>query len=275
MANCNRVPHTAVSGAFPPQPLCYSDTIIATGETMSRQVSRFLCALALLGGCTGLVYSPRPQALPVALSQLPGAPVDGQTAAHNFVAVVVQMQPAIARECQVRSPDRNCNFLIVVDDRPGQEANAFQTTDRAGRPIIAFTLPLIVEAQNQDELAFIMGHEASHHILGHLERTQESALTGALILGTLASLGGGSDGAISHAQKIGASVGARRYSQEFELEADRLGTEIAFDAGFDPARGALFFDRLPDPGDRFLGSHPPNAERLAAVDQTLARLRGY
>jgi hypothetical protein len=30
---------------------------------------------------------------------------------------------------------------------------------------------------------------------------------------------------------------------------------------------------LPDPGDRFLGTHPPNAERKALVRQTVARLR--
>lgn len=49
------------------------------------------------------------------------------------------------------------------------------------------------------------------------------------------------------------------------LEADGLGTEIAIRAGYDPVHGAEFFTRLPDPGDTFLGSHPPNAQRIAAV----------
>lgn len=242
---------------------------------MPRRIASLTALLILLGGCSGLVLTPQPQPDPVPLAQTGAGPVTGATAARNFVDVVSRMEPVVERECRFRSPQLNCDFRIVVDDRPGEPANAFQTQDRSGRPIIAFTLPLIVEAQNQDELAFIMGHEASHHILGHLERTQASALTGALVLGTLASLGGGSDGAISQAQKIGATVGARRYSQDFELEADRLGTEIAFDAGFDPARGALFFDRLPDPGNTFLGSHPPNAAREQAVQQTLAQLRGF
>ena len=240
---------------------------------MVRPISRLLCALTLLGGCAELVYPPQP--LPNPVVQTTGVEEDSQTAARNFVAVVDRMQPAIVAECQLRSPGRNCNFLIAVDDRPGQQPNAFQTTDRRGRPIIAFTLPLIVEAQNQDELAFVIGHEAAHHILGHRERTEQSALTGALVLGRLASLGGGSVDAINQAQRLGAAVGARRYSQDFELEADRLGTEIAFDAGFDPERGALFFDRLPDPGNTFLGSHPPNAAREQAVEETLARLRGF
>jgi len=242
---------------------------------MPRRIASLAALLTLLGGCSGLVLTPQPLPGPVPLAQIGAGPVNGATAARNFVDVVSRMEPVVERECWLRSPQLNCDFLIVVDDRPGEPANAFQTQDRSGRPIIAFTLPLIAEAQNQDELAFIMGHEAGHHILGHLERTQESAMTGALILGTLASLGGGSDGAITQAQQIGATVGARRYSQEFELEADQLGTEIAYDAGFDPARGALFFDRLPDPGDSFLGTHPPNADRAATVRDTLARLRGY
>jgi Zn-dependent protease with chaperone function len=247
----------------------------AKGEMMARLIPGLLSAILLASGCVGPYPSQQPLPGPVPLAQAGTAPVDGSTAARNFVEVVTRMEPVVEQECRQRSPQLNCDFFIVVDDRPGQPPNAFQTEDRQGRPVIAFTLPLIAEARNQDELAFVMGHEASHHILGHLERTRESALTGALILGTLASLGGGGDGAVSQAQQIGASVGARRYSQDFELEADRLGTEIAFDAGFDPGRGALFFDRLPDPGNTFLGSHPPNAERTAAVQETLARLRGF
>ena len=242
---------------------------------MARLIPGLLAATLMISGCVGPLPAPHPLPAPVPLGVAGGGPVDGSAAARNFVAVVTRMEPIVEQECRLRSPQLNCDFLIVVDDRPGQPPNAFQTRDRSGRPVVAFTLPLIAGAQNQDELAFIMGHEASHHIMGHLDRTRESALTGALILGTLASTGGGGDGAVSQARQIGATVGARRYSQDFELEADRLGTEITFDAGFDPGRGALFFDRLPDPGNTFLGTHPPNAERAQIVQQTLARLRGF
>ena len=69
-------------------------------------------------------------------------------------------------------------------------------------------------------------------------------------------------------------MGARRYGRQFELEADALGTVIAYRAGYDPVRGAAFFTRLPDPGDQFLGSHPPNADRIALVREVVAGLRG-
>jgi predicted Zn-dependent protease len=71
---------------------------------------------------------------------------------------------------------------------------------------------------------------------------------------------------------LGASVGSRQYSKEYELEADALGAEIAFAAGYDPLRGAAYFDRIPDPGDRFLGTHPANARRKEVVRAVVARL---
>ena len=69
-------------------------------------------------------------------------------------------------------------------------------------------------------------------------------------------------------------LGEMKRSREFELEADRLGAEIAYVAGFDPRVGAAFFDRIPDPGDQFLGSHPANADRKRVVAETVAQLGG-
>ena len=161
----------------------------------------------------------------------------------------------------------------MIDDRPGQPANAFQTVDNQGRPILAFSLALIADARNMDEIAFVLGHEAAHHIAGHLPKTEQSAVTGAILAGVLAAATGMDQVGIEQAQQIGAGVGARSYSKEFELQADAMGTEIAFHAGYDPLRGAAFFDRLPDPGDRFLGSHPGNAQRKATVQRVMADLR--
>ena len=193
--------------------------------------------------------------------------------ARGFVDVVRQVEPIAEQECRTRSPSLNCDFLIVVDDTPNAPPNAFQTLDERGRPIIAFTVSLLQNVRNGDELAFIMAHEAAHHISGHLARQERNATIGAIVFGQIAGrVGRGTAEAVRTAQQLGAVVGARRYSKEFELEADALGTVIAARAGFDPVRGAEFFFRLPDPGDRVLGTHPPNAERVAIVNQTAASL---
>ncbi len=159
------------------------------------------------------------------------------------------------------------------DQRPDQPANAYQTLDGRGQPVVAFTLALIADARNVDELAFVMGHEAAHHIAGHIPRTQETAMAGAMVGGILAAMSGGDQETVRTLQDLGATVGARTYSKNFELEADALGAEIALRAGYDPVRGAAFFDRLPDPGDEFLGSHPPNSKRRETVRAAVAALQ--
>ena len=165
-----------------------------------------------------------------------------------------------------------CDFNIIIDDRPNQPSNAYQTLDKKGRPVVVFTLPLIRDARNADELAFVLGHETAHHIAGHIERQQQNAVAGAVIFAGLATLTGGDANAVRSAQKLGAQVGARTYSKDFELEADALGTIITAKAGYNPIRGAEFFTRIPDPGDKFLGTHPPNAARIKIVRQTAAEL---
>jgi predicted Zn-dependent protease len=67
-------------------------------------------------------------------------------------------------------------------------------------------------------------------------------------------------------------LGLRSYSKTYELQADALGTLIAANAGYDPLRGVAFFTRIPDPGDAFLGTHPPNCRRIKIVREAAASL---
>ena len=249
--------------------------------TMARYIPLFLCCL--LNACAvpisrssvdGDVLTKQPA--PVAAPENPlisGTPTDiARNAVATFVEVVQTVEPVAEAECRARAPSSNCDFRIVVDDRAGLPPNAYQTLDETGRPIVAFTIPLIVEVRNSDEMAFILAHEAAHHIEGHLLRQRQNADVGAAVFGQLAGVIGGSDpDAILAAQEFGAALGARTYSKDFELEADALGTVIAAKSGYNPLRGAEFFFRIPDPGNRFLGTHPANADRLATVQRTASR----
>lgn len=235
-----------------------------------------ILALALLSGCAA---PPRPvpptdPAGPGASAPAPGTGrAAAERAARTFVTVVDRVEPVAERECRARREDAECDFQIFVDSRPGAPPNAFQTLDRRGRPVIVFSLALVADARNPDEIAFILGHEAGHHIAGHIPRAQVNAELGALVLGGLAEAAGQGRREIDAAAELGAALGFRRFAREFELEADALGTVIAARAGFDPLRGAEFFARIPDPGDRFLGTHPPNAQRMDVVRRTYADLR--
>ena len=233
-----------------------------------KRILTMASLLALVAACV-------PAGAPV--QRVPASPQSGigqtgvpprlstDAAARNFVSAVARVQPLAERICRERTRNTPCDFRIIVDNDPSKGVNAYQTVGDNGEPILGFTLPLIAEARNQDEIAFVIGHEAAHHILGHIPQTQRNAGTGAILAGILVAAGGGDAGAIQNAQQIGATLGARGYSQRYELQADYLGVEITERAGFDALRGAEFFNRIPDPGDSFLGSHPPNAERMNTV----------
>ncbi len=188
-----------------------------------------------------------------------------QEAAAAFTEVVARVEPVAEQECRAAAPEMNCDYRIRIDLREDEPPNAFQSVDSKGRPVITFTIALVSDAQSPDELAFILGHEAAHHIGNHLTRQRKNAEAGAVVYGGLATFAGSSAAQVAHEEQIGAKKGARSYSKDFELEADEIGTVIAARAGYNPLLGAAFFDRFPDPGDKFLGTHPPNAARLEAV----------
>lgn len=239
-----------------------------------RKLLPFIAAVAL-GACTvetaeTPASKPAPKTTTTAAVKKTAPPkVSSRTAVANFRAVVRQVEPVAERECRARSPKLNCDFKIVVDERTNQPPNAFQTLDKSGRPILGFTIALIADARNRDEIAFVMGHEAAHHISEHLAKQQQTAIGGAIIGGLIAASVGID---VDAGQRLGGTVGARAYSKNNELEADALGTVIAKRAGYDPVRGAQFFARIPDPGDRFLGTHPPNASRVETVRKVNSQL---
>lgn len=219
-----------------------------------------LLLVPILAGCVpSLASFDAPGQLP------PGATPD-------FAEAVDRIGPVATEMCRAAPQRRNCAFAFAVDDREGLPANAFQTLDRRGRPWIVVTSALIALARNPDELAFVIGHEAAHHVAGHIPKREMQAVEGAMLAGVLATAAGATPEEVEEAQSLGAALAAGQYSQRFELEADALGAEIAWRAGFDPLRGAAFLSRLPDPGAQGHRSHPSNAERRKVVARSVAAL---
>ncbi|WP_170409690.1 M48 family metallopeptidase [Ruegeria atlantica] len=201
----------------------------------------------------------------------------GNTGEYQVEAAEVRdLSRSIGREarneCLRRAKVRNCDFTVLVDLNPQAEANAFQTLDDKGQPVIIMTRSMIQSVQNPDELAFVLGHETAHHLLRHIPRQAENAQESAAIFSNLGKLFGEEGEDLERTQKIGAEVGVQLNVKTFELEADQLGTILTHNAGYDPLIGAKYFDRIPDPEDSFLSSHPPNAQRVQMVQDTARKL---
>ncbi len=143
----------------------------------------------------------------------------------------------------------------------------------------AFTIPggnvyvttkLMDFVQSDDELAVILGHEIGHnenkHTLKHLQKL------------SVAQKFLGDDWG-----KLGATILdilTLPYGQPQELESDRAGVYLAYEAGFNPEKGTDFFDRINDGkqrGDmeRFLSTHPFPGERSACLKKYLQRCKAH
>ncbi len=136
---------------------------------------------------------------------------------------------------------------------------------------------LLLRAQNEAELAFVLGHEISHYIKRHsllnFEKTRRSA--GFLTVLNVATAGLASIGTLI-------AVGAlASYSRDQEREADAGGFELAVGRGYDPRQGALFWENAgeedganpnrakPSP---YMASHPATKERLETLNKRAAEI---
>lgn len=162
-------------------------------------------------------------------------------------------------------------FFVVKDNT----INAFAMPGG----VIGVHTGLIVAANNESEVAGVLGHEIGHVTQHHLARMlaqqkNDSILTmAAMGLALLASRASPelANGALT---TVTASAVQKQldYTREHEREADRVGLQIMSNAGFDPRAMPAFFETL-QRGTRFvegsapsfLRTHPLTIERIADV----------
>ena len=132
---------------------------------------------------------------------------------------------------------------------------------------IVFTSGMVHFAEDEDELAIIMGHELAHLTSKHLPKN----ISVAALCGTL----GGLTGPLAPwtTQALYAP-----YSRKNEREADYIGLIYAHNAGYDIEKGATLWKRfaLEIPKSRsksFLRSHPASPERILRVRKVVGLIK--
>jgi predicted Zn-dependent protease len=190
-----------------------------------------------------------------------------------------------SRAAIVRNP-RVDNYLNTLGRRlvtktPGGAQFRFQFKVVDDQSINASGLPggfvyvnrgTIASVANEAELAGVIAHEIGHVVLRHGTHQISNAYVLQAPISTIGAVG--SKSVTEVLSKIGGGFAASsmvlRNPQETESQADLLGTQILYDAGYDPRAAARFFEKIEN--EQFIGDHPSPANRMANIAKEIERL---
>jgi len=106
---------------------------------------------------------------------------------------------------------------------------------------IYITRGLLVNLENEAQLAAVLGHETGHVTALHGVRQLQRNLGISLVLDAIGSATESTR--VQSMAKVVANLANLRYSREDETQADELGAEYAYKAGYKPVGNAGFTER--------------------------------
>lgn len=198
--------------------------------------------------------------------------------------VEVEKQRKVVTDPQVQGYlNRLGNRLLT-----GVRAREFDFTFKAVRDnsVNAFAVPgghvyvhtgLIKAAQNETELASVMAHEINHAVARHGTQQLTQQYGYGLVIQLL--LGQNPNLLAQLASTLFGQGAFMAYSRSMENQADYLGVETMYRAGYDPRGMISFFKKIDtinqrNPGalEQFFSSHPMTGERLRNVQIEISKL---
>jgi predicted Zn-dependent protease len=140
---------------------------------------------------------------------------------------------------------------------------------------------LILAADEEAELAGVMGHEIAHVAARHGTKsmTKGNIIGWAMIPLILLGPGGWGGYGLYQGLNLAIPIGFLKFSRDQEAEADYLGLQYMYKAGYDPNAFVSFFEKLEaedrrHPGSipKLFSSHPPTPERVQKAQQEIASI---
>jgi beta-barrel assembly-enhancing protease len=173
----------------------------------------------------------------------------------------------------VRNSDAKIPFTVKVID--ADEINAFALPGG----FFYVNSGLILAADAESELAGVMAHEMSHVIAHHAARQMTRTQYARLGTIPLIFVGGMAGYGAYQAASIAIPVTFLKFSREFEAQADYLGVQYMYKAGYDPQSFIAFFEKIEalekhKPGTlaKAFADHPPTPDRIQASQEEIARI---
>lgn len=170
----------------------------------------------------------------------------------------------------VHNSDSKVPFTIKVVD--ASEINAFALPGG----FLYIHSGLVLAADEEAELAGVMAHEVAHVAARHAMRQMTRSTLANIASIPLIFVGGGVGYAARSAAGLGLPVTFLKFSRGFEEEADYLGLQYMFKAGYDPQSFMSFFEKLQakekqKPGTlaKVFASHPPIEDRIARTQRQI------
>ncbi len=170
----------------------------------------------------------------------------------------------------VRNSDAKVPFTFKVID--AGEINAFALPGG----FLYLHSGLLLAADEEAELAGVIAHEVAHVAARHAMRQMTRATFANIASIPLIFVGGGVGYAARSAAGIGLPMSFLKFSRGFEEEADYLGLQYMYKAGYDPQSFMTFFEKVQarekqKPGTlaKVFASHPPIESRIANTQKQI------
>ncbi len=171
----------------------------------------------------------------------------------------------------VRNSDAKVPFTIKVID--GEEVNAFALPGG----FFFVNSGLILRAESEAELAGVMAHEIAHVAARHGTRQATRGQLVNLATIPLIFMGGWTGYGVRQGASVLIPIGFLRFSRGFEEEADLLGLQYLYKAGYDPTAFVDFFEKIQSdekrkPGTmaKVFSTHPMTEDRIKNSQQNIA-----
>lgn len=173
----------------------------------------------------------------------------------------------------VRNSDAKVPFTIKVID--SEDINAFSLPGG----FLFVNSGLILKTETEAELAGVMAHEIAHVTARHGTRQATRNTIANYASMPLVLLGGWTGYAIQQAAGLAIPMSFLKFSRGFEQEADYLGLQYLYKAGYDPMAFIDFFERIQSlekrkPGTltKVFASHPMTDDRIKRTQINIQKI---